>query len=436
MKKTRLSDIFNADSIRNKKRILDRFEINKKEKRLFLDAVEEIEKDNNCNEEENNNDGSIVEKDFSFLDVDGNVLYTYTSEEALQLTELPDAPEIENMVFQKWYFDLKDIKDYKGFGVNIPLYTTGSNISRFYVELEEDNQYVYFGAPSKPIVRFFDKKGVYCVEINIARATIYYIDSNTIKIELGNTTDGANSSIDLSNCHKLKKIIYNKNYYITGNPFYNDKLKYVFSINKDQNPVCILPNVKYIVEYSYYVNFISNKLTKINSKSNLGGSISNLSNLKEFNYFGESHPYMGIKFYNLINLEKININTYIDEINDCPKLKGIIKVKNFAYDLDNITKIIFVNSTSSNIYDCKNLEYIEFDYDFKGNNKSIGARCPKVKYILFLNNTTIPTLQSSQFPTGTFVVPDNLYDEWIVATNWANVTDRIIKASEYEETQQ
>ena len=43
MKKTRLSDIFNADSIRNKKRILDRFEINKREKRLFLDVIEEIE---------------------------------------------------------------------------------------------------------------------------------------------------------------------------------------------------------------------------------------------------------------------------------------------------------------------------------------------------------------------------------------------------------
>ena len=49
MKKTRLSDIFNADSIRNKKRILDRFEINKKEKRLFLDAIEGIENNDNEN---------------------------------------------------------------------------------------------------------------------------------------------------------------------------------------------------------------------------------------------------------------------------------------------------------------------------------------------------------------------------------------------------
>lgn len=30
------------------------------------------------------------------------------------------------------------------------------------------------------------------------------------------------------------------------------------------------------------------------------------------------------------------------------------------------------------------------------------------------------------------IVPDNLYDEWINATNWADVADRIIKVSDYE----
>jgi hypothetical protein len=31
------------------------------------------------------------------------------------------------------------------------------------------------------------------------------------------------------------------------------------------------------------------------------------------------------------------------------------------------------------------------------------------------------------------VVPDNLYDEWIAATNWSTYADRIVKASEYVE---
>ncbi len=35
--------------------------------------------------------------------------------------------------------------------------------------------------------------------------------------------------------------------------------------------------------------------------------------------------------------------------------------------------------------------------------------------------------------TGIFVVPDNLYDEWIAATNWSTYASRIVKASEYVE---
>lgn len=60
MKRTRLSDIFNADSIRNKKRILDRFEINKKEKRLFLDAIEEIENNGGCSEGGEDEDAEYI----------------------------------------------------------------------------------------------------------------------------------------------------------------------------------------------------------------------------------------------------------------------------------------------------------------------------------------------------------------------------------------
>ena len=40
--------------------------------------------------------------------------------------------------------------------------------------------------------------------------------------------------------------------------------------------------------------------------------------------------------------------------------------------------------------------------------------------------TGIPT-------TCKIVVPDALYDEWIVATNWATYASRIVKASEFVE---
>jgi hypothetical protein len=58
-----------------------------------------------------------------------------------------------------------------------------------------------------------------------------------------------------------------------------------------------------------------------------------------------------------------------------------------------------------------------------------------VKYD-FTQYTTIPTLNSSVFAGINRIckiyVPDNLYDEWIVATNWASFIDYIYKASEME----
>jgi hypothetical protein len=55
----------------------------------------------------------------------------------------------------------------------------------------------------------------------------------------------------------------------------------------------------------------------------------------------------------------------------------------------------------------------------------------------FSRHETIPTLSSTNAFTNTgswkIVVPDNLYDEWIAATNWSTHASRIVKASEYVE---
>lgn len=62
--------------------------------------------------------------------------------------------------------------------------------------------------------------------------------------------------------------------------------------------------------------------------------------------------------------------------------------------------------------------------------------CTKLPYLDFSNVSQIPTLEATHAFTGTicqFVVPDALYDDWIVATNWATYASRIVKASEFVE---
>lgn len=62
-------------------------------------------------------------------------------------------------------------------------------------------------------------------------------------------------------------------------------------------------------------------------------------------------------------------------------------------------------------------------------------KCTGVECIDLSNCIAIPAMShvnAFSQTTGQFVVPDNLYDEWIVATNWSTYADRIVKASEYQ----
>ena len=60
--------------------------------------------------------------------------------------------------------------------------------------------------------------------------------------------------------------------------------------------------------------------------------------------------------------------------------------------------------------------------------------CFSVKYFDFSNHTNIPGLGTNVFyftaNDAKIIVPDELYDDWIVATNWSTYKDKIIKASE------
>lgn len=62
--------------------------------------------------------------------------------------------------------------------------------------------------------------------------------------------------------------------------------------------------------------------------------------------------------------------------------------------------------------------------------------CLKIPFYDFSNHLEIPLLENINAFTrlsGSIVVPDALYDQWIVATNWATYANRIVKASEFVE---
>jgi hypothetical protein len=59
------------------------------------------------------------------------------------------------------------------------------------------------------------------------------------------------------------------------------------------------------------------------------------------------------------------------------------------------------------------------------------TNCKSLAYIDFTNYTSVPTLVNKGYIAGInsdckILVPASLYDEWIAATNWSAVADRIV----------
>jgi hypothetical protein len=62
--------------------------------------------------------------------------------------------------------------------------------------------------------------------------------------------------------------------------------------------------------------------------------------------------------------------------------------------------------------------------------------CVSCAYFDFSEHNAIPTLSASDAFNGIndsakIIVPDDLYDEWIAATNWSSLASKIVKASEF-----
>ena len=136
----------------------------------------------------------------------------------------------------------------------------------------------------------------------------------------------------------------------------------------------------------------------------------------------------------------------------CTQLQSFISTKEqnivlwtSAFDGCSALKEVYASSmvggASSVFNNCKALEKVVFFRTTNFNAYGIFGKCSALKLIDLRTFTQVPTLHSNAFvnanPTDCkIIVPDNLYDNWIVATNWANLTDRgftFVKASEYTE---
>lgn len=109
-----------------------------------------------------------------------------------------------------------------------------------------------------------------------------------------------------------------------------------------------------------------------------------------------------------------------------------------CYKLTNITIPNNVtNIGSSTFQQCYSLASITIPNGVTNVGGSAFYACYSITSYDFSTHTAVPTLAGTNAFTNInsiakIIVPDNLYDEWIVATNWATYADYIYKASEVQ----
>lgn len=83
---------------------------------------------------------------------------------------------------------------------------------------------------------------------------------------------------------------------------------------------------------------------------------------------------------------------------------------------------------------CQSLSYIKIPSEVTSIGQNCFYNCYSVKYYDFREHTSVPTLGTNAFygisSYNQIVVPDDLYDTWIAATNWSTYASYIVKASE------
>jgi hypothetical protein len=432
---------------------------------------------------------TLEEKDVNFYDYDGTLLFSYTKEEFLDIDELPALPTQDGLICQGWNWSYDDAIAYVGeYGMlNIgATYITDDGRTRFFISIETEGakaMQLYLASYvannievdwGDGTIEFNNNTGYLKFTHNYAELGDYVISVKALAGNWGMDTISSNENRVigplLDSYERLKTI---KKIQI-GERCNAIKTSY-FANCSNLKCISIPNNVTSIYNNSFDGCFallfvsIPNSITSINSSVFL-----NCFSLKEIS-IPKSINSIGVGAFQSSELKTLCISDEVKEVpinlcGDCYHLKKIVIPNNITtlnsgafYRCKSLSAVVIPNSVLSvkaNIFSgCSTLEFITLSENMTSLSASMLYECtllqklyvPKnvvtientalsglrsISYIDFSTHTTIPTLSESGSirnlnPESKIIVPDNLYDQWVAATNWSALTSYIVKDSEY-----
>lgn len=358
--------------------------------------------------------------DVTFYDYDGTILYSYTAEEFLALTEMPPLPTQPGLVCQEWNWDYKEalgyVHEYGVLDVGAT-YITDDGKTRLYIRIAAKGGMdvpLYFqqtiangvtidwgdGSPTETLdgtgkvntTHRYTSAGDYCISLDVVDGCTMMLGSDSSDNFLFGTATSCNST--------LLKVEIGNNMPIIGG--YTFKNCYFLSA------ASIPTSVTSLKAYAFNGSDIDFHLTIPSSVTSLVlGVFANLNNLKSIS-ISPSVTDLGSQLLRNKNLlKRIILPPNATQLSGllcgaCYRLKNVIIPKKYS--------IILASAFES----CYNVAYYDFSH-----------------------HTAVPTLVSTGAFTGIpadckIIVPDNLYDTWIAATNWSTYSDYIIKKTDWD----
>lgn len=395
----------------------------------------------------------LEEKDVNFYDYDGTLLYSYTKEEALALTELPKInTSHEGLNISGWnWSNLTSIKNYvtsHGYIDIGVLYTPTDNKTHIFIDIPQGSKRLSIrtgaaingtltidwgdGSESTTVTgtstttmvhgeHTYSSCGKYEIKIS-ASSTAYVYRTSSYS---GLWSPLCYSDIYNVGAHYVKKIYFSNNYRLSDYALYG-----LSSLESVSFASSVAIN-KVGSNYPRYVFHQTSNLKYVFLGGNLsspGTNCFNYSGMRVFSCANFNGAEGSCNFQNANSVERIS-----GEVSMCAQLfRDTYALTKYALkDYTLISGNAFYNCLLTEIDIKGNVTQID-SYAFSGS--SGGSIVFKV--IKFLNCTTVPVLNGEyifiNLPSDcVIVVPDALYDDWIVASGWSNLASKIVKASDY-----